>query len=206
MKKRISLISLEVALTLMVLLGSCSTQKQEYGNEEAENLETNSKKAEYTKPAIQAFQGVDAKVKTQINGFLMDYFALNQMLITDNQNGAKSAAKKLSETMNKFDMANLTGEQMDFYLTQVSKLNEGLNGIRESTDIEKTRIVLATVSEIMYAVVKAYHPNESKLYYQFCPMARNGAGANWISGTKDIVNPYMGQSMPECGRTEETLP
>jgi hypothetical protein len=37
----------------------------------------------------------NTSAQTQINGFLADYFALNQALIEDNENGAKAAAKKL---------------------------------------------------------------------------------------------------------------
>jgi hypothetical protein len=36
-------------------------------------------------------------------------------------------------------------------------------------------------------------------------MAKNGEGANWISSTKEIVNPYMGQQMPHCGSIKETI-
>lgn len=102
-------------------------------------------------------------------------------------------------------MSKLMGEQMDFYHSQVAKLNQGLKGISQSADIEETRLELVTVSEAMYALVKGYHPNESELFYQFCPMAKNGDGANWLSSTKEIINPYMGQRMLKCGRTEETL-
>ena len=102
-------------------------------------------------------------------------------------------------------MSKLIGEQMDFYHTQLATLNQGLKGIRESADIQETRLDFSTISESMYALVKAYHPNESELYYQFCPMAKNGDGANWLSSTKEIVNPYMGQRMPHCGRTKEMI-
>jgi len=94
---------------------------------------------------------------------------------------------------------------MDFYHSQQAKLNRGLKGIGESADIEEARLELATVSEAVYALAKAYHPNQSELYYQFCPMAKNGDGANWLSSTKEIINPYMGQRMPHCGRTQETI-
>jgi hypothetical protein len=154
---------------------------------------------------VKAFGNVDASVKAQINGFLADYLAINQALIEDNQDRAKLAAKKLAESVNKFDMSKLMGDQMDFYHVQLINLNQSLKGISESADIEESRLELATLSEAMYALVKAYHPNQSELYYQFCPMAKNGDGANWLSSTKEIVNPYMGQRMPHCGRTQETI-
>jgi Cu(I)/Ag(I) efflux system membrane fusion protein len=154
---------------------------------------------------VKPFEGVDPSVKSQLNGFLLDYFALNEALIEDNQDNAKAAAKKLAETVKKFDMSKLVGEQMDFYHIQLAKLEVGLAGIEKSADLEETRTELSTVSEAMYALAKAYHPNDAALYYQFCPMAKNGEGANWLSSTEEIINPYMGQRMLKCGRTTETL-
>ena len=102
-------------------------------------------------------------------------------------------------------MSKLVGEQMGFYHVQEAKLRQGLTGIEEGSDIEEIRIELAVISEAMYALAKAYDPTETDLYYQFCPMAKDGAGATWLSGTKEIINPYMGQRMLKCGSTRETL-
>ncbi len=204
-KQKVNLMSLGATIAIMLLLVECSTKKQEEKREEGKKVEMTDTKPEPTATEIKVFEKVDASVKTQINGFLRDYFALSQSLIEDNQDHAKAAAKKLLETVNKFDMSKLAGDQMDFYHAQRATLNQGLQGIRESADIQETRMELSTLSESMYALVKAYHPNESELYYQFCPMAKNGDGANWLSSTKEIVNPYMGQRMPHCGRTKETI-
>ncbi len=196
-----------LAFVLVVFLTACSGNKKEAAeSHEGHDQAEQAKGSDTSTPIeVKAFENVDASVKTQINGFLADYFALNQALIEDNQVGAKAAAKKLSETVGKFDMSKLAGEQMDFYHTQFAELNHGLKVINESGDIEETRLGLATLSEAMYALVKAYHPNQSELFYQFCPMAKNGDGANWLSSTKEIVNPYMGQRMLKCGSTKETL-
>ena len=154
---------------------------------------------------IQSFKNVDPVTKTQLATFLTGYFALNQALIDDSLDGAKAAAAGLSETTKAFELSKLTGEQMDFYLVQGSNLKSSLQEIGASNDIEKARASLAAVSEAMYALVKAFHPNESTLYYQYCPMARDNQGANWLSATEELVNPYMGQMMLNCGRTQEKL-
>ena len=198
-----------VAVVTALLFSACSGNKHEANDKETKSdsmaqLKSGAAmRAETTE--IKVFEAVDPAVKTQLNGYLSDYFALNKALIEDNNDGARVAAKKLSETVSKFDMSKLMGEQMDFYHVQLAKLNAGLKGINESADIEETRIELASVSESVYSLVKAYHSNSTSLYYQFCPMAKNGDGANWLSETKEIVNPYMGQRMPKCGRTKETL-
>jgi len=195
-----------LALALAVFVTACSgTKKETAENHESHDQMDHAKVEAITPAEIKIFENVDATVKTQLNGFLADYFALNQELIEDNQDGAKAAAKKLSETISKFDMTKLLGEQMDFYHVQEAQLNQALKGISASADIEETRMELATISESIYALVKAYHPNESELYYQFCPMAKNGDGATWISNNEEIINPYMGQRMLKCGRTQAKL-
>jgi Protein of unknown function (DUF3347) len=195
-----------LAVALVVFVSSCSGNKKETTENDEGHGQMKHAESEATTPVeVKAFENVDVSVKVQLNGFLTDYFALNQALIEDNQEGAKAAAKKLSGTISKFDMTKLMGEQMDFYHLQVAKLNDGLKGIASSADIEEIRMDLSSVSESIYALVKAYHPNESALYVQFCPMAKNGAGATWVSNTNEVINPYMGQRMLKCGRTQETL-
>src|SRR5258708_33018488 len=117
------------------------------------------KPAEQTATEVKLFENVDPSVKIQLNGFLKDYFALNQSLIEDNQDHAKAAAKKLSETVNKFVMSKLRGEQMDFYHLQLAKLDQGLKGISEITYIKETRNVLSTRTELFNGYVIASRPN-----------------------------------------------
>ncbi|MBL7864512.1 MAG: DUF3347 domain-containing protein [Cyclobacteriaceae bacterium] len=194
--------SILVSFLSAAILLACSGSKKEAheGHDTAQPAESATVAAE-----IKVFDNVDPSVKSQLTGFLSDYLAMNQSLIEDNHDGAKAAAKKLSETVSKFDMSKLEGEQMAFYHIQEAKLNSALTEIGKASDIEETRVELAGVSEAMYSLVKAYHANDTELYYQYCPMALNNEGANWLSSTKEIINPYMGQRMLKCGKTQETL-
>ena len=47
--------------------------------------------------------------------------------------------------------------------------------------------------------------NETPVYYQFCPMANDGKGANWLSKENAVKNPYYGSMMLSCGKTVETI-
>lgn len=38
-----------------------------------------------------------------------------------------------------------------------------------------------------------------KLYLDFCPMYNKQNGAIWVSEKKEIVNPYYGSKMSDCG-------
>lgn len=191
---------LAMSLAVAVLIASCSGKKTETA-EPGDHQQAAATEA----PVIKEFQNVDASVKTQINGLLVHYFAVNKALIEDNHEGAKTEAKIFSENLAKFDMSKLEGEQMDFYHVQLAKISTGLKHVIESVDIEESRTGLSNVSDGMYALIKAYRPNENELYLQFCPMAKNNEGAYWISDTQEIINPYMGQMMPACGVTKEKL-
>ncbi|MEI9920883.1 MAG: DUF3347 domain-containing protein [Bacteroidota bacterium] len=176
-----------IILFIIALLAGCSSKEREAKN------------------PVSAFDSVDPSTRSQIAGLLNDYFTLNQSLILDSLAGAKLAASKFSETAKNFNVEKLTPEQLDFYLVHSSDLKTSLAQLDKSNNIEEARVELAVISEAMYAMVKAFHPNDTPLYYQYCPMARDNKGANWLSATNEVVNPYMGQMMPSCGRTQETI-
>jgi len=195
---------LAVAFAGALLIFSCSGNKQESKETSSDSMSEMKSGATDTAP-VTPFENVDPAVKSQINQFAAGYFALNKTLIEDNFDAAKNADQALSSTVEKFDMSALQGEQMDFYHSQAAILSGGLKAMTESADIEEARVGFISVSHGMYALVKAYQPNATELYYQFCPMANNGEGANWLSDTKEIINPYMGQRMLKCGKTEEVI-
>jgi len=99
---------MSAAIVMVLLLSACSSRKQEK-KEEAKMEMADSKPVEQTPAQIKIFENVDPLVKAQIKGFLSDYFSINQSLIEDNQDGAKRAAKKLSETVANFDMSKTDG-------------------------------------------------------------------------------------------------
>jgi membrane fusion protein, copper/silver efflux system len=178
----------------IVSLVSCVSKNQ--GNHEVKK----------TKPeSFTEFANVDPSVRTRFADYLKEYFALNQSLIEDDLTKANLRAAVFSVVVMDFDVAKLSGEQLDFYYVHGSNLEAALDSLEVRVNIEDARADLATVSEEMYALVQAFHPHESTLYVQYCPMARSNKGAYWLSTTKELVNPYMGQIMLACGRTHETI-
>ncbi|MBD2701446.1 DUF3347 domain-containing protein [Spirosoma sp. BT702] len=190
---------LAVVCSLVIsLLSACSQHRHE-----ADHASDSQNKAATV--SLPLFTSAEPRVKDQIRDWLKVYFTVNQALINDRLAPAKSAVANLLSTTNKVVMSGLTEEQMDFYFIQSAKLKTDLLIISQSTDIEQARSGLAGVSEAMYALVKAFRVNTAPLYYQYCPMARNNQGATWLSETEELLNPYMGQLMLNCGRTQEKL-
>jgi membrane fusion protein, copper/silver efflux system len=42
-----------------------------------------------------------------------------------------------------------------------------------------------------------------KVYRQFCPMAFDDKGAFWLSESDEILNPYFGDMMLNCGEVTD---
>ncbi len=66
------------------------------------------------------------------------------------------------------------------------------------------RVNFKSLSKDMFEVIKVSN-SETPVYYQFCPMADSGKGANWLSLRENIKNPYYGSQMLSCGKTVETI-
>ena len=76
--------------------------------------------------------------------------------------------------------------------------------IKENKDTEHQREHFISLSKNMYELIKTAKPAET-VYYQFCPMANDGKGANWLSKESVIKNPYYGSQMLSCGKVVETI-
>ena len=80
----------------------------------------------------------------------------------------------------------------------------------DTEHIEETKVVghqrdhFNTLSDNMYQLLKV-SKQETPTFYQHCPMANNGKGANWLSKENAVKNPYYGSQMLTCGKTVETI-
>jgi Cu(I)/Ag(I) efflux system membrane fusion protein len=72
-------------------------------------------------------------------------------------------------------------------------------------DIKEMRKSLESISNVMIAMTKSFKPLKESSYIQFCPMANNDKGANWLSKENKVVNPYFGASMSKCGEVKQTI-
>ncbi len=73
-----------------------------------------------------------------------------------------------------------------------------------SDDIKVQRQNFEALSSGMETVLKGTIKS-GMLYKQYCPMAFNNKGAYWISGSKEILNPYFGDKMLKCGRVDAEI-
>lgn len=74
-----------------------------------------------------------------------------------------------------------------------------------ATDDLKTQ--RASFQTLVGALVPLFQQNLSggTIHIQHCPMAMAGKGADWISESTAILNPYYGDAMLDCGEVSKTL-
>lgn len=145
------------------------------------------------------------QLKSQLGEVLNAYYAVKNALVGDDGKTASAKAKELLTALGKVDMANFSPEQHGVYMPLAEKIKFDAEHIEETKDVSHQRDHFDTFSDNVFKVVKTFNVNDEPAYQQFCPMARDGKGAYWISKEKGVKNPYYGKSMLTCGKVTETL-
>lgn len=140
----------------------------------------------------------------QLKAVFDNYFTLKDALVKSEGNAASINAKSLQAAINAVKMEKLATDVHVVWMKVWSELKEDATHIKETKDISKQRDYFMRLSKNMYALMKVANPGET-VYYQFCPMANDGKGANWLSKENGIKNPYYGSQMLTCGKTVETM-
>ena len=132
------------------------------------------------------------------------YFELKDALVKTDGSLASKKAKSLLEAINNVDMTQLNPEIHAVWMDVLSDMKKDCSEMAGTENIEKIRQLFIRLSKNVYSLIKVAK-NDEKVYYQFCPMANNGKGANWLSKENAIKNPYFGNQMLTCGSTKETI-
>ncbi len=96
---------------------------------------------------------------------------------------------------------------------EISDIKANAEAMLQEVNITEMRQDFRMVSENLYPFLKTIGYEGPKLYWQNCPMAfGEDKEGNWLSTTKEIINPYLGKNHPEykssmlnCGEIKDTL-
>ncbi|MFV8325108.1 DUF3347 domain-containing protein [Flavobacterium sp. ZS1P14] len=132
------------------------------------------------------------------------YFSLKDALVKTDDKAASLVAKDLLASLNAVKMEKLATDVHLVWMKVMKDLLAGATNISETEDIKKQRTLFMSLSKKMHDLIKVAK-YETPVFYQFCPMANDGKGANWLSKEDTIKNPYYGSQMLSCGKTVETI-
>lgn len=140
----------------------------------------------------------------QLKEVFDSYFAVKDALVKTDGNLAATKAASLLNSINSVKMESLTKEEHVEWMKVMKDLVFDAEHISETKDAGHQRDHFTSLSKNMYSVMKV-SKQDTPTYYQFCPMANKGKGANWLSKENIVKNPYYGTKMLGCGKVVETL-
>lgn len=122
--------------------------------------------------------------------------------VYDNYNDLKSALVN-----SKGAEAGKAGEELVKSLEKVAADKETIAAakvIAEHEDINEKRTAFRELSTAVVELLDG-KVTSGDVFLQHCPMAFNGEGGSWLSASGEIRNPYLPESMLNCGSVRDTL-
>jgi len=148
---------------------------------------------------------VQDEFKKQLTKVVENYFTLKNSLVESNTTNAKKESEKLLNSINNVDMSLLGEDAHAKWMSSKNELSELLTKINNSSDLEEHRIHFQKISKKIIDLTESFGINKDFVYVQFCPMAFDDKGAYWLSETEEILNPYFGDDMLNCGETKRKI-
>ncbi len=147
---------------------------------------------------------VEVQDTNQLKAIFDNYFAIKDALVKTDGNTASTKATDLLSAINAVKMETLKTDEHTVWMKVLKNIKEDTQRIADTKKEKQQRDYFDTLSKNMYDLIKV-SKQETPTYYQFCPMANNGKGANWLSKENAVKNPYYGSIMLSCGKVTETI-
>lgn len=197
-------------ISMMNPTGGAMSTGHNHGGEPMNNsggLNLESPFSEVELPEVKDYQNkVDPKFQDQLTSLSMEYITLKDLMVVGNGNDIRKAGIKVKSVLDKVDMKLAKGEAHMHWMAMLSPMNESLERINTTGDRDQQRLQFINLSKALINAVQSFGTSyENLLYVQYCPMANNNEGATWISTEEEIINPYFGDEMLNCGNVEDII-
>lgn len=151
-----------------------------------------------------------------IDSLLQNYFEIKAFLVEADSVKAKIASTRLAAFLNRLNIDELKKDTAGIFESATMFVNDikvNAESLGNQQSISEMRQDFKGISENLYPFLKTIHYEGKILYWQNCPMAfGEDKGANWISNSEEIINPYMGKHHPEykgtmlhCGEVKDSI-
>ncbi len=160
---------------------------------------------ETSKNTVAKQVSVSQNAKDALKPLFTEYLVMKDALTNDNLENAKKAGSNILKTVDGLNMALFTGESHNVWMGLSSDLKNTLQHVQHFKTLEEIRKAFQQVSNTMIGLETSFNTNDEALYVMHCPMANNNKGADWLSISKEVKNPYYGQSMLTCGEITKEI-
>ncbi len=163
--------------------------------------------SEVVLPEFQDYRAdVQPAFRQQLTSLSAAYIKLKDMMVEGNGGKIRKEGVAVKQALEAVDMSLTSGAGHTHWMSMLSPMQESLEVITKSGNRDLQRLQFINLSKALINAVQSFGTSmESPLYVQFCPMANNDKGATWISTSEEIINPYFGDVMLNCGNVEDIL-
>jgi Protein of unknown function (DUF3347) len=136
---------------------------------------------------------------------------MKDAFVNSDSNLAKAACGKLILLSDSGRLSELKKDTEGIYESAISLIMDvkaNADSLLKQTDLTGMKQDFSMIGENLYPFLKTIHYDGKTLYWQNCPMAfGEDKGANWISNTEAIINPYLGKEakMLHCGEVKDSI-
>lgn len=199
---RIVMNKIAAVVLLSVLLGACSGSEEEHHHvtsDDSRQEMTGSEAGEF-----RATVPVSDEIAGAFDAVINDYLNLTGGLVESDPSKASDEAERLHESVDRLVQLDADPELQTRFETWTAVLLERSESMANASDVEEQRGDYEHLSETMITMVEVIGHGQGTLYHQRCPMV-NGGNGDWLSAREQILNPYHGNRMLNCGSTVQVL-
>ena len=142
--------------------------------------------------------------RQQLSALTKSYLPIKERMVAS-QVAEDVLLQSLRQGLTQVDMSLVKDEAHQYLMEQMDALSTHLDGVADAASVEEQREQFGFLSQALINTLTAFGVADDTFYVQHCPMAFDGAGANWLSEEAAIRNPYYGEAMLTCGSTMDTL-
>ena len=143
------------------------------------------------------------------NRLLTAYISVKDALVASDTAKASAAARELAIAADSLKVNEIQGDSTGILketaLNYASTISSSAQALALEATIAAKRKEFEMIAEALWNLTRTVKYSSQKLYWQYCPMAFNNRGANWVSTEAEIRNPYFGNEMLECGSIQDSL-
>lgn len=142
--------------------------------------------------------------KSQLKKLIQSYMELSDALVASDSKKAKGKINKFRSKIKDVDMSLLNHKGHKYWMAQLSTIKKESKVISETENIDTQRKAFSELSESLIRSAKSFGTDDV-FYVVHCPMANDDQGANWLSIKNEVLNPYFGDMMLNCGDVVEKI-
>lgn len=139
---------------------------------------------------------------------LNDYYALKDNFIAQKDSSSiNTSARNLLVTADSLALGELKADTnlIATAKTYILGISAELQGLLGETTHEGKQKAFQMVSDQLYDLIRTVQYDRAVIYHVYCATAFSDQGANWLSNSPEIRNPYNPEKKIDCGEIRDSI-